>query len=369
MGSRTRREHSGAGRNVSAVVFVTAALVLLGHCGARSDLGAPASSEDARATVPCIAGDIPLTKAEPTILFVLDRSRSMAQSIGRGTGDSRWGTLTKALAESLSGVDGAMRVGALFYPALGASTQQCAVPPTVDVPPGTNQTARVLEAMRATNPNGPTPTATALEVAARSLLNVRAAAPARALVLATDGAPDCNAALDGRSCRCSAPGTCGTAIRCLDDVRTVERIAGYAARGLPTYVIGIGEATFGDVLDRMAVAGGRARAGSPKYFPAGSASELTAALVAIRERIGSCTFLTSSVPTSQGTITLSQGGRTIPEGPTDASGWTWSDKGNGEIVFGGDACAKVSTGSASSVIAHVTCGEGDGGADADARGR
>ena len=67
---------------------------------------------------------------------------------------------------------------------------------------------------------------------------------ARALVLATDGASDCNTALNASTCRCVGGGSgagrgCGSGDRCLDDTRTVKVISSYETKGLPTYVVGI----------------------------------------------------------------------------------------------------------------------------------
>jgi len=176
------------------------------------------------------------------------------------------------------------------------------------------------------------------------------------LVLATDGAPDCNAALNPATCRCVAGTRCNIAERCLDDKRTVDTIARYAAQSIPTYVVGIQDSastSFSDVLDAMAVAGGRPRAGARKYYAATSSAELDAAFVAIRAQVGACTFLSSSVPSATGAITITLDGAVVPEDPSGRSGWRWVDKANGEIALSADFCGAATT--SAGFTATVSC--------------
>src|SRR5687767_1668364 len=226
--ARWQRERVEPMRRRDRIVFggLTIATIALAHCGARTGLGydldfanadaAPDAISDAR--LPCIPGPITLTRARPAVMFVLDRSRSMAETI---SGRSRWTVLTDALASTLPSVNDTMHIGALIYPL--RTNQSCEVPKTPDIPLGTNNVSALITRMRALGPNGSTPTADALENAGKVIVGFRAAQTARALVLATDGAPGCNAALDPKTCRCLT-GTACTAMRCLDDARTVSRI-------------------------------------------------------------------------------------------------------------------------------------------------
>ena len=115
----------------------------------------------------------------------------------------------------------------------------------------------------------------------------------------------------------------------------------------------------------MAVAGGRPQAGAHKYYAATSEQELDGALVAIRDKVGACTYLTPSVPDAQGHITLAIDGK--PVVLDDANGWAWIDQSNGELVLSGDACKLVS-GAALNVVATVSCGEPDAASDAPSDG-
>ena len=74
----------------------------------------------------------------------------------------------------------------------------------------------------------------------------------------------------------------------------------------------------------------------------------------IRDQVGSCTFLTASVPDAGGTITVSIDGAEVPYDPANASGWSWGDRANGEVLFFGEACETVAQ-SAHAIEATVTC--------------
>ncbi|MEO6419546.1 MAG: vWA domain-containing protein [Polyangiaceae bacterium] len=342
-------------------------------CGARTPLISNSIDDlDGGTThvVSCTPGTVVLTRAIPTVMFVIDRSGSMAEGLSSGT-ISRWEILTNAFSETLPPVDATMQIGALLYPTgtTGRGPLTCAVPSAVNLPAAAGNVTPLLDLLHDNTPGGGTPTADALDVAANALLGTRAARSARSIVLATDGAPNCNAALDTRTCRCAQPGMgCqNRAQQCLDDTRTTDRIASYQAKGLPTYVIGIlnsGDTDFVDVLNAMADAGGRPRTdASQRYYQASSAPEFNAALVAIRDQVGVCTYLTTSVPDGNGTITVTLGGVAVPYDPSGKQGWTWGDKDNGEIILGGAACTKAAMSGALTPSAEVHCAslETDGG--------
>ncbi len=357
----------------SAVAAI--AMIASVSCGARSELDDLRGSEigdagDAGpdASVPCIPGTFALKKAEPSVMFVLDASGSMADAFSPD-GSTRWQVLTKSLGSVLPSVDSSMEIGGLIFPT-GHSNRTCAVPASADLAPATGNVSALIDRMQGTDPLGGTPTADAISTAATQLLGIRAASTARAIVLATDGGPNCNAELDKTTCTCADPAQtqCGSdAELCLDDARTVQRISDNASAGLPTYVIGIhdpGDTQNDSVLDAMADAGGRARSGSPHYYPATSETDLDDALVSIRDQLGSCTYLTSSVPSASGTITVTVGGFTIPYDSTGKNGWRWADESNGEIVFGGFTCGEIASPDAGAIEADVSCSPDDGGTDA-----
>ncbi|MEO8876395.1 MAG: hypothetical protein ABI461_12470, partial [Polyangiaceae bacterium] len=115
------------------------------------------------------------------------------------------------------------------------------------------------------------------------------------------------------------------------------------------------------VLNAMADAGGRPQSGAEHYYGATSESDLEGAFVAIRDQLGSCTYLTSSVPSDSGAITVTINGNVVPFDPSGKQGWRWGDEANGEIIFSGKACSQITEpdGGTEPVSAKVACSDAD----------
>lgn len=317
---------------------------------AGSDGGFDAGVVDA-GTKPCLEGRFTLAPATPVVVLVLDKSGSMNEALPGAV--SKWTALRTSLRATLPSVDRTMELGLLLYPV--SPMQACSSFVRPNPEPALGQVATILMTLDGTTPAGGTPTADALQAAVNSLQGRRTGSTARALVLATDGVPNCNYALDPRTCFCvMAP--C-TAAECVDDDRSVDRVSAAADAGIPTYVIGIEApgAVFTQALDRMAVAGGRPLPGAKRYYSATSATELSQAFSSIRDQVARCTFLTSSVPNATGSIRVEANGVVIPFDPSGQSGWSWTDRPNGELVFRGASCTQV-MGQALRLEALVACG-------------
>jgi hypothetical protein len=296
-------------------------------------------------------------------MFVLDRSGSMNNAFG---GTTRWKALRNALADVLPPVDDTMNVGALIFPQGGGNS--CDVPGAPDLSVGPANVSALNQLLKGLSPGGRTPTAMAIKSAAQALLDSRTATKARAIVLATDGAPNCNAALDPKTCVCASETFCNQGVQCLDDTLSVTEVTQARAEGVPTWVIGIQNTSQVDigVLDRLAIAGGHPRVGATESFYAvGSQDELVTALFDIRDQVGNCVYLSASVPTDDGSIVVTLDGTEIPHGD---GGWSWTDKDNGELEFEQGACDRVLASSTRALEAQVVChvsdaGVADGGAD------
>ncbi len=348
-----------------ACVIASGAVVACGRTEPLRDLtdaGPSVVGEDAGvdAGVPgpvsCVVGRIAMTRAKPTVMFVIDRSGSMNASFGQG--NTRWSALTEALAVTLPAVDDDVKMGALFYPASEAGAT-CSVTGAT-ILPDFRHAPFIVGQMLTSFPAGQTPTADALLMAADAVSSVRAATAARALVLATDGAPNCNTALNPRACVCAnTNGRCGNGLMCLDAVRTTDRIETLRQQGLPTYVIGIqdeDDTLFVNTLDAMAMAGGRPRTkAAHAYYAASSEAEMRAALVAIRDQVAGCVFLTTSVPDDNGRIVVLVNGQAVPAAGTGTDGWVWSNKTNGEIAIIGASCDMTAALDHPVVEADVVC--------------
>lgn len=147
---------------------------------------------------------------------------------------------------------------------------------------------------------------------------------------------------------------------CLDDQRAIAKAEQIASVDkIPVYVLGIADdpgASFEQTLDAMAVAGGRPRSESPRYYPARSPGELTAALASIRDGVARCTYLTPSAPDDEtgAHMQVLVDGVPVTRDPARQEGWDWVDRKYGQLAFFGAACTRVSSG-ATVPTARVAC--------------
>ena len=330
--------------------------------------------------VPCMPGMFTFELATAQLMFVIDRSGSMAFSLDGQQPDprtgtlppgvlSRWDTLRDALFQTITPLDNQLAMGAKFFPEVNPGGQTpadeaCAVDNGVPIPPARGNVNQIINVFDTTDPNGGTPTSEALRLAAQFLSGTRGVA--RTMILATDGAPNCNADLDKTRCTCtSVSNNCANAnggeFQCLDDTRSINTISDiFQMMKIPVYVIGIGSTErpeFLKVLDDMAVAGGRPRPTTPKHYNVQSAADLQSALASIGASIAKCTYLTPSAPTDPNAISVEINGKSIPRDPTHMNGWDWVDQAFGELAFFGDACTAASGGTTttSQITGVVSC--------------
>ncbi|HUT77724.1 MAG TPA: vWA domain-containing protein, partial [Polyangia bacterium] len=108
----------------------------------------------------------------------------------------------------------------------------------------------------------------------------------RFVLLATDGAPNCNSNLDIGTCECTAD-TCVNPKQCLDNLCTYNAAMHLAAEGIPVFVIGVGDeaAEYAEVMDLIAFYGD-----SDAYYPADNAASLQTALEEITGAAISCVY-------------------------------------------------------------------------------
>lgn len=320
---------------------------------------------DARSVRPmssCGGMSTSLAQRRVTAMLVIDRSGSMADATDDGY--QKWASMVSALREVLPRVDDAIDLGLVVFPRVGDTTgtlaASCAVGGATDLSPRRHQAATVLSVLDATSPGGSTPTYAGLDVAARRLLEAPDRTGELALILATDGAPNCNAALDRATCRCtSAVGRCADAsvdvgsVNCLDDDRTVRAIASLrATQGVSTYVIGLnGAEGFADVLDAMALAGGHPRAEAPRYFSASTADELVREFQRVTTGLVDCRWRLDQTPPDPALVDVRLDGRSVFYDVSHRDGWDWTDGTHQEIRFYGTACVEVQNASGGSRLA------------------
>lgn len=271
----------------------------------------------------------------PRLMLVVDKSGSMADAAS-GFAGTKWHGVRSTLTEVVGALDQEVAFGLMAYPAGESGAQVCAAG-DVRVGVGLGNAASIVSRLSAINPGGGTPTATTLEAARFALAS---AVGNRAVVLATDGGPNCNAALDGRTCRCVSPQGCDDARNCLDDVASREAVRALSADGIATFVIGIpGSENYTDVLNSLAVAGGTAQTGARQYYDATSGAALTAAIEQIAVRLGQCRFdLGVSVDISA-PVTVTVSGQPVARDSGRTSGWDLVDPHTVELF--GAACTSA----------------------------
>jgi hypothetical protein len=174
---------------------------------------------------------------------------------------------------------------------------------------------------------GNRPTRAAID-SAMAHLSTRATSGSKAILLITDGVPDC-------------PGS-GSDPLASDVAGAVPAIAQANAAGFPTLVAGMAIASGAEAaLSQMALAGGRARAGSPPYHPVSSSADLAAAVSSLLAQTATCTFEIPPAPTTDGTssrdrIFVRIDGFSVPQ---DAqNGWSYADVTHTSLQLNGSAC-------------------------------
>jgi len=333
-------------------------------CGARTGLLVPLDTVDGGLTPPaCMGTEIPLDTNAPNLYFVLDASTSMQE-------EAKWTNVRSSVATLITDLGSRAAFGAAVFPTQGgdACTTGTEVMP---VQPGDSQGATAAAFLAATNlnPMGGTPTAATLAALVPELSSFPQLTFA---ILATDGGPNCDAALscgvadctsnmDGvPGCPVAGPPNCCDpttgigGLGCLDAAGTTAAVSALRAAGVETFVMGIpGSAPYAAVLDELAIAGGGARTSEPYYYQVDTSDTgaLGAAFAEIAaQATASCTFTLSTSPTDPGEVNVYVNGVLVPQGGADG----WSLQGT-KVTLEGSTCSAIGTGGASSVTVEDGC--------------
>lgn len=315
---------------------------------------------------------VPLKFDRPNLYFVLDASGSMENRLADDATvirRTRYQASVDAIGEVLRGLGHRIRFGAALLPGDSddATGLECSageeIFETTDGDPisfaltGEDgpKVQSLLGTLRRRRPKGPTPTAATLQ----GLMSTLTALPGEtAVVLLTDGAPNCNPidACPADLCEYHIQGICtdpdvnccdpditlGGWRNCVDLVPTRAIISEFLDANIRTYVVGLpGSEFYASVLDELAVAGGTGRPTSPRYIPATSGEELTQTLRRIGANVAlSCTVQLDDAPPDPTLVNVYFGN--VPVEFDAESGWQWA--GAREIQIVGDACERVENG-------------------------
>jgi len=311
---------------------------------------------------------VSLVQDRPNLYFVLDRSGSMAQPISSSS-YSKYTSARVAIAGVLRSIGHRVNYGAAVFPAFngpGCQVGEEVFPTTAGDPPSEPGTRdgptlqKFLQILAGYQPGGGTSTSGTLTALTSTLQKLEGRT---VVVLATDGAPNCNPdnscaadrcmlniegyVLDGIPCA-GAYNCCDPTIRqqgrldCLDDSAAELAIAELASSGIKTYVVGMpGSELYSSVLSRFAEAGQTARPSALRYFAVGDNEELGAALKQIGNSVAiSCDVVLDETPPDKHLVNVYFDTRVVSYGDTD--GWTWT--GDNTLQIRGARCSELQSG-------------------------
>ncbi len=325
---------------------------------------------------------IPTQDDRPNLYFIVDASGSMSEPFSPDASDSKYAVAVNAIADVLKLIGHRVSYGAALFPrpnhdtctpgaqvfaTRSGDTVGCSISgKTGDVLRSFNQT------LNAFSPSGGTPLSATLGALVSTLTGL---AGKTAVILATDGAPNCNpdATCGPELCQtnlahgqyangilCEAPTNCCNPsidpfgpMNCVDNLATNQVLATLKEASIPTYVIGLpGEATSSAVLDSMAVVGGTARDSSPRYYETDDAQTLASTLRNIATNLAvSCTIKLSQNPPNWPQVAVYFDNTRIPSLPED--GWQQVDADTLQIT--GSYCDQLKTGNVFQIQVVAGC--------------
>ncbi|NMC69051.1 MAG: VWA domain-containing protein [Myxococcales bacterium] len=286
----------------------------------------------------CDQEEFEIARVIPDMLIVLDRSNSMFD-------EESWNPVREAIYAVTAEMDREIWFGLMLFPNVtgspvcSGSTAQCEPghEPLVGVAEGNGIPIR--DALGPMLTCGGTPTAQTLQNARAYLDTLAADGHPKFILLATDGAPNCNSALDGYSCVCTNPsGGCSiNNLNCLDDARTMAIVEDIRASGIQIFVLGIRTSEWSDILNEMA-----ARGGTGGAFFAEDPASMRAAFEDIAGSIASCEFdMRAPDPSADpDRVNFYFDGVVVPsdsDGTCD-NGWAWTDGTHTRVEFCGSYC-------------------------------
>lgn len=269
----------------------------------------------------------------PDLLVVLDRSGSMTSPPPTfpPVFDTKWSIMRNALNQIALAKDMNIRFGLLEFP----SDENCAADATPEVAIALHSHTAIASYFTGRSPGGNTPAHVALTSAKSYYQSIPVNTAGRYVLFATDGLPNCQ----------------GGDPDAASDAQTVAAVSSLASAGIPTYVLGFG--TFGlpvGVLNDAAVAGGRARSGTTKFYEANNAADLDMALQAIAGGIivPSCSYQLASAPPDPMNVTVTVNGTPVPRDPAHNNGWDYHPNAM-TITFFGSYCSTIQGGASTTV--------------------
>lgn len=331
---------------------------------------------------PCGEQRIPAITTPPNLSFVVDRSASM-RDIFASTGLSKYENARISLANVLRSVGHRVNYGVTVFPGLDGATGCEAGDELLEVLPGDPPSyarddksgPRLLDMLRRLSlagTSGGTPVAPTLAEAQTALEQLSGQ---RFVVLITDGAPNCNWDLSceaigcipniegltsgGQNCtqahNCCAPTHENpyANLSCIDDLGSLAAVKALADAGIGTFVVGMpGSEPYVDLLDAMAVAGGTAREGEPRYYSVEDTEALEKSLTGIAASVAiTCDLPLDYEPKDPDYVNVYFDDELVEYDPDN--GWAWTDEGH--VSIRGSACEELTRGDVLEVQIFAGC--------------
>ncbi len=258
----------------------------------------------------------------PNMLIVLDRSGSMDDAIAGGT---KWELAVAATKTLLADYGDVVRFGLVLY----SSDGDCG-PGDVLVDVGNGTAGMINGFLDAAVPDGSTPIGDTL-AGLVSYPGLGDDTRDNYVLLLTDGEERC----DG------------------DGEAAVGQLRGRTPE-VKTFVVGFGAGVDAAALDAMAIAGGTALPGSPKYYQADDAVALQAAFADIGGAVLSCTYDLDGVPPSLDELFVYFDQVGVDRDTSHMDGWDYDPVTN-QVTFYGPSCEVLRVGSVEDLVIVYGC--------------
>lgn len=272
-------------------------------------------------------------RIESAVLVVsVDRTLSMYTKLGDR---SRLGAVQAALKTLIGIHQGAIQIGYEEFPSVrpACGTATCCAG-IVTLYRGPNQVQAIERDMSCDSPmpgcaetSEITPTDDALR-RSRGLLGFFDGVSDRYVLAITDGDPSCPA---DRTAQASCD-------------RTLAEVSSLTVNRIKTYVVGVSDAVKTTTcLDKMAVAGGMARATAPFYYAAEDEPELRQQLQDIFAAVSAraCHISLYTMPPNPDKVAVLIDGRRVPRDPTRTEGWTFDPDSSLKLTVYGSWCDRI----------------------------
>lgn len=322
----------------------------------------------------------PAVASDGRILFVVDRSGSMRQASNDFGNINKWDALRNTLETVTTSLASSVSYGLFVYPDPADDTR---TNPPANCSAGVQRlamggtAAAINAALDAVLPNGGTPTSATLSAVVPVVRGLVADQRPLAVVLATDGAPNCKnnpvVPIDDEGfpevllipCICTSNleeqtnASCAS-FNCLDEQVSTNTgpITELARLGVQTHVVGIPDvggnvnaetaAIFTSSLNAMAVAGGAPLSGSVKFHDGSNTAALQRAMESITRRILACQIVTDFDLNGATSLEVRLGDAALAKDTNQRNGW--NQTGARSIELFGSACDAATLASVNVVV-------------------